>query len=149
MNTNIMQWGRVLLPGLVLLVLLVGCTTAPASQTEQEPTSPPTATPDPLYTLHCIYKSGNTDLCYVSEVLAADAERLEKAVRNFCLNKTNTMLCSIHVWMDEASVAQSVPLGDAEAASRIASFSNIGYGGAECYKTYSNGEVLSSSSACP
>jgi DNA-directed RNA polymerase specialized sigma24 family protein len=68
-------------------------------------------------------------------------------VRNFCLNK-NDFVCSIHVWKDEASVAQAIPLGDADAASRIASFSNVGYGGAECYKTYSNGEVLSSSSGC-
>jgi hypothetical protein len=149
MNKNIEQWGRVLLPGLVMLVLLAGCTTAATSQAVQEPTLPPTATPDPLYTLHCIHQSGNTDLCYVSEVLAADAERLERTVRNFCLNKMDTMMCSIHVWRDEASVAQAVPLGDAEAASRIASFTNIGYAGAECYKTYSNGEVLSSSSGCP
>ena len=148
MNRNIEKWGRVLLPGLVLLVLLAGCTTAPTSQTAQEPTLPPTAIPDPLYSLHCIRQSGNTDLCYVSEVLAADAERLERTVRNFCLNKMNTAVCSIHVWKDEASVAQTVPLGDADAASRIASFSNIGYGVAECYKTYSNGEVLSSSSGC-
>lgn len=148
MNKNIEQWGRVLLPGLVLLVLLAGCTTAPTLQTAQEPTLPPTATPDPLYTLHCIRQSKNTDLCYVSEVLAADPERLERTVRDFCLNKMDTVMCSIHVWKDEASVAQAIPLGDAEAASRIASFSNIGYGGAECYKTYSNGEVLSSSSGC-
>ena len=148
MNKNIVQWGRVLLPGLVLLVLLAGCTAAPTLQTSQEPTLPPAATPDPLYTLHCIRQSGNTDLCYVSEALAADAERLEKTVRNFCLNKMNTAMCSIHVWKDEASVAQAVPLGDADAASRIASFSNIGYGGAECYKTYSNGEVVSSSVDC-
>lgn len=147
MNKNIEQWGRYLLPGLVMLVLLAGCASLPAAVTAQETATITLPTPDPLYTLHCIRQSGKTDLCYASEVLAADAERLEKAIRNFCLNKDD-FTCSIHVWKDEASVAQKVPLGDAEAASRIASFSNVGYSGAECYRTYSNGEVLSSSSSC-
>jgi hypothetical protein len=149
MNKNIGQWCRYLLPGLVMLVFLAGCASLPAAVTAQETATITIPTPDPLYTLQCIRQSGNTDLCYVSEVLAADAERLEKTIRNFCLNKMDTAVCSIHVWKDEASVAQTIPLGDADAASRIASFSNVGYGGAECYKTYSNGEVLSSSSGCP
>ena len=148
MSKNIELWGRYLIPTLVILILTASCAAAPAAEIAQETATPVVPTPDPLYTLHCIRQSGNTDLCYVSETLAADAERLEKTVRNFCLNKMNTAVCSIHVWKDEASVAQAVPLGDAEAASRIASFSNIGYGGAECYKTYSNGEVISSSVDC-
>ena len=147
MNNNIGQWGRHLLAGLVIFVLLAGCASPPAAVTAQETATTTLPTPDPLYTLHCIRQSGKTDLCYVSEMLAADAERLEKTIRTFCLNK-NDFTCSIHVWKDEASVAQKVPLGDAEAASRIASFSNVGYSGAECYRTYSNGEVLSSSSSC-
>ena len=148
MNNNIKPWGRYLIFTLVILFITASCATAPAAEIAQETATLVVPTPDPLYTLHCIRQSGNTDLCYVSEVLAADGERLERTVRNFCLNKMDTVMCSIHVWKDEASVAQTVPLGDADAASRIASFSNIGYGGAECYKTYSNGEVLSSSSGC-
>lgn len=147
MNKGYMQWGRCLILGLVTLVLMAGCAAAPAAEIAQETATLTIPTPDPLYTLHCIRQSGKADLCYVSEVLAADAERLEKAVRNFCLNK-NDFMCSIHVWKDEASVAQAIPLGDADAASRIASFSNVGYSGAECYKTYSNGEVVSSSVDC-
>ena len=148
MNTKFVRQGWILIPGLV--ILMAGCTpSAQPVQSVQETAPPSTLTPDPLYTLHCIRKSGNTDLCYVSEELAADAGRLENTVRSFCAGKKDTLVCSIHVWKDEASVAQAVPLGDTEAASRIASFSNIGYGGAECYKTYSNGEVVSSSIDCP
>ena len=148
MNNNMKPWGRYLILTLVILFITASCAAAPAAEIAQETATLVVPTLDPLYTLHCIRQSGNTDLCYVSEALAADAERLEKTVRNFCLNKMNTAMCSIHVWKDEASVAQTVPLGDADAASRIASFSNIGYGGAECYKTYSNGEVVSSSVDC-
>lgn len=149
MKKDFERWGRCLILGLVILILTAGCAAASPAGTAQETATASVPTPDPLYTLHCIRQSGNTDLCYASEVLAADAERLEKVIRNFCLSKMDTAVCSIHVWRDEASVAQAVPLGDAEAASRIASFSNVGYGGAECYKTYSNGDVLSSSSGCP
>ena len=148
MDNNMKPWGRYLILTLVILFITASCATAPAAEIAQETATLVVPTLDPLYTLHCIRQSGNTDLCYVSEVLAADGERLERTVRNFCLNKMDTAVCSIHVWKDEASVAQTVPLGDADAASRIASFSNIGYGGAECYKTYSNGEVVSSSADC-
>ena len=148
MKNVLKQRGGYLILTLVTIVLIAGCAAAPAAETVQETATVTVPTADPLYALHCI-QSGNTDLCYVSEELAADAGRLEKAVRSYCLNKMNTAVCSIQVWKDEASVAQSVPLGEAEAASRIASFSNIGYGGNECYKTYSNGQVVSSSSGCP
>ncbi len=147
MNKNIEQWGRYLIFTLVMLVLSAGCAAAPAAETAQETATVVVPTPDPLYTLHCIRQSGNIDLCYVSEELAADPERLEKVIRNFCQNKSE-YLCSVNVWKDEASVAQTVPLEEAEAASRVASFSNIGFSGGECYRIYSNGEVVSSSVDC-
>jgi hypothetical protein len=147
MNKNIEQWGRVFFPGLVLLVLLAGCASPQPAVTAQETATITPPTPDPLYTLHCIRQTANADLCYVSDVLAADPERLERAVKSFCLSKEE-MLCSINVWKDEASVPQAIPLTDAEKASRIAFYMSNAGSGAECYQTFSIGEVVSSSSGC-
>jgi hypothetical protein len=57
-------------------------------------------------------------------------------------------VCAIHVWKDEASVPQSVPLTDAEKASRIVFYSANGGSGVECYQMFSKGEVVSSSGDC-
>jgi hypothetical protein len=145
MNKEVTQLGRYVLLGLLALVLMAGC--APSTGTVQETATAVLPTPDPLYTLHCIRQSGKGDLCYVSDVLAADPQRLEEAVKSFCLDKME-LLCSIHVWKDEASVPQSVPLTDDQKASRIAFFMSNAGSGAECYQTFSNGEVVSSSSGC-
>ena len=145
MNKEVTQWGRYMLLGLLALVLLANC--APSTGTVQQTPTAILPTPDPLYTLHCIRQSGKGDLCYASDVLAADPARLEEAVKTFCLNKMD-FLCSIHVWKDEASVPQSVPLTDAEKASRIAFYMSNPGAGLDCYQTFSNGEVASSSGSC-
>ena len=147
MNRDITQWGRYALLGLLALVLMAGCASPPAVVNVQETATivPPTA--DPLYTLHCVRQSGNVDLCYASDVLAADPERLEEAVKSFCTNKM-VLLCSIHVWKDEASVPQSLPLTDDEKAARIVFYMLNASSGAECYQAFSNGEAVSSSSGC-
>ena len=148
MNKNIEQWGRYLFPGLVILVLLGACASPPAAVTVQETATITLPTPDPLYTLHCIRESGKNDLCYAGELLAADPERLEKAIKDFCLTKEQDFWCYVYVWRDEASVAQSTPLTPAEEASRIAFLYSNSSQGRRCYKTYSNGEVVSSSGDC-
>lgn len=147
MNRDVTQWSGYAFLGLLALALMAGCASPPAVITVQETATIVLPTADPLYTLHCIRQSGNGDLCYVSDVLAADPERLEDAVKSFCLNKM-VLLCTIHVWKDEASVPQSLPLTDAEKAARIAFYLSNASSGAECYQTFSNGEVVSSSSGC-
>ena len=148
MKTKIDRLGRRLFLGLVTIILMAGCAPKPGVATETA--LPIKATLDPLYTLHCIRQSGKSDLCYAGELLAANNELLEKAAWDFCSDKPieSGGWCFINIWKDESSVGQSVPLTEAEKASRIALFSRKSMNGAECFQTYSNGEIASSSSGC-
>ena len=145
MSTEMARQGRNLILGLVVLILIAGC--APSPGAAQDTALPVTPTPDPLYTLHCIRRSGYNDLCYAGELLTGDTALLEKVSRDFCLNKLQ-MMCSIHIWKDEQSVAQTLPLTQAELSSRIARYSKNPNTGSDCLQTYSNGEVVYSSSGC-
>lgn len=130
---------------LLACLLMVGCASAPQAPLETATPAPPT--PDPLYTLHCIRQSGKSELCYVSDVLAADTARLEKVTRQFCLS-SETFGCTIHIWKDEGSVPQGT-LTDAEKSTRIAFFSSRPNTGTECFQTFdNNGGVMYSSSDC-
>jgi len=140
---NIKRWGRDLLFGFTTVILITSC--ASFSQTTEPPPTA-TATPDPL-ALQCIYESGKHDFCYVGDLLAEDTELLQKAAETFCLNN-NDFFCYIYVWRDEESVAHTYPLTDAEAASMIAMFTSRAYSGQECFRAYSNGEVVYSSGDC-
>ena len=143
MWTKIEQWGKNLLFGIMTVILLAGCASfSPAT----EPPPTPTATPDPL-ALQCIYESGKHDFCYAGDLLTEDTALLEEATRTFCLNN-NDFFCYIYVWRDKESVAHKYPLTDVESASMIAMYTNRAYSGQECFRAYSNGEVIYSSGDC-
>lgn len=138
---------KALLPGLFLFILMAGCaTSSPQATQETIPLETITATPDPLYALHCIRQSGRNNLCYAGEKLIGDRELLEKAAKDYCYHRDEFM-CSIMIWEDEASVAQAVPLTEAERRSRIARFA-ITSVGEECFEVFENGEAVYSSKAC-
>lgn len=147
MWTKIERWGKYLLFGFVTLILLTGCTSF--SQTTVLPTAlPPTVipTPDPL-ALKCIHQTDKHDFCYAGDLLAEDVVLLEKATDTFCLNNDD-FFCSIFVWKDEVNVARSFPLTDAEQSSLLAKFTTRPQSGIECFRMYSNGEVIYSSGTC-
>ena len=143
MWTKIERWGKDLLFGFAIVILMAGCVLSPQG-TETPPTV--TATPDPL-ALQCIYESGKNDFCYAGDLLAEDAALLEKATRNFCLN-SDGFFCFIYIWRDEESVAQSYPLTEAESSSMIAKYTSNPQTGRECFQMYSNGEVTYKSGDC-
>jgi hypothetical protein len=150
MKTKLNRPGKYWILGLVLTILFAGC--VPSAQAVQTatpfaPLETATTTPDPLYTLHCIRQSGNSDLCYAGEMLIGNSELLEKVTMDFC-NAKDSFLCSIMIWQDEASVAQKVPLTDTEEASRIARFTRRPNTGLECFQSFANGEVVYSSEDC-
>jgi hypothetical protein len=148
MKTIIQLRGRHWFLRLVALILMAGC--APAPGAASETALPITATPDPLYTLHCIRQSGRHDFCYSGELLIANNELLEKAALNLCNNKPVQSYgwCLIHIWRDENSVPQSIPLTETEKASRIATFTRNPTKGGDCFQAYNNGEIVYSSSSC-
>ena len=135
--------------GLILFIIAVlwmaGC--APSAQGAPNAGPTGTATPDPLYSIHCVRHTGINHLCYPGKMLIGDNERLEQAARDYCLYSVNGFLCSIHLWADEASVAQTIPLTEAEKASRIARFTiqNIG---TACFEVYDKGEVVYTTGDC-
>jgi len=137
------QNGIKLLLGFIALILLASCAASPQA-TEIAVTE--TATPDPL-ALQCIHESGKNDFCYAGDILAADTALLEEATRDFCLH-SDGFFCFIYIWKDEESVAQSYPLTDAESSSMIAKFTSNPQTGRDCFRTYSNGEVIYSSENC-
>ena len=138
------QHGIKLLLGIVASILLAGC--ASSQQTAQETALTETATPDPL-ALQCIHESKKFDFCYTGDLLAGDTALLEKATRDFC-RRSDGFFCYIYIWKDEESVAHSYPLTDAESSSLLAKFTSNPQTGRECFRTYSNGEVVYSSSDC-
>jgi len=139
---NEQRWMYLFL-GVLTLLLLAGCTVSPQA-TEIAVTE--TATPDPL-ALQCIHESGKNDFCYAGDILAADTALLEKATKDFCLH-SDGFFCFIYIWKDEESVAHSYPLTEAESSSMIAKFTSNPQTGRECFRAYSNGEVVSSSGDC-
>ena len=143
MWTKLEQWGKDLLFGFATVILLAGCSSF--SQTP-EPLPTVTPTPDPL-ALQCIHDSGRHDFCYAGDLLAEDAELLEKASDTFCLNNDD-FFCYIFIWQDEVNVARSYPLTDAEESSLLATFTSRPTGGIECFRMYSNGDVVYSSGDC-
>jgi hypothetical protein len=147
MKINLRLPGRYWIPGLIIIILMAGCAPSTLSAHDATQMQTATATPDPLYTLHCIHQSGRNDFCYVSEVLAGNNELLEKTTITFCNNKED-IGCSILIWRNEESVAQAIPLTDAEKASRLARFSRDPNSGNDCFQVYNNGEVTYSSGRC-
>ena len=135
--------GSGLIVGLVTVIFMAGCA---SSLQATETALPATVTPDPL-ALQCIHHSGRNDLCYAGDLLAEDTTLLEKATETFCLNNDD-FFCYIYVWKDEESVARSYPLTDAETSSMIATFVSRPNSGQECFRAYSNGEVVYSSGDC-
>lgn len=143
MWTKIERWGRDLLFGFVTVILLAGCSSF--SQTTEIPPTV-TVTPDPL-ALQCVRESGRRDFCYAGDLLAEDITLLEEATETFCLNNDD-FFCYIFIWKDEGSIARSYPLTDAEEASLLATFTSRPTGGIECFRMYSNGDVVYSSGNC-
>jgi len=127
----------------VTVILMTSCA---SSQQATETALPETATPDPL-ALQCIHESGKNDFCYAGDLLAEDTALLDKATRDFCLH-SDGYFCFIYIWKDEESVAHSYPLTDAESSSMIAKFTSNPQTGRDCFRTYSNGEVIYSSGNC-
>ena len=136
---------RVLIFLIAAVLWMAGCAPSAQGTPEAGPTS--TATPDPLYSIHCVRHTGINHLCYPGEALIGDNERLEQAARDYCLYSALGFLCSVHLWADEASVAQTIPLTEAEKASRIASFAiqNIG---TACFKVYEEGKAVYTTGDC-
>ncbi len=134
--------------GLILFIASVlwmaGCASSSQGAPDAGPTGTPT--PDPLYSIHCLREQGINHFCYPGKALLGDNERLEQAAWEYCLSMGG-FLCSIHLWADEASVAQAIPLTEAENASRIARFS-IQPMGTACFVVYDKGEVVSTSGDC-
>ena len=135
--------------GLILFITAVlwmaGC--APSAHGAQEAGPTGTATPDPLYSIHCVRHQVTNHLCYPGKMLIGDNQRLEQAARDYCIYSVTGFLCSIHLWADEASVAQTIPLTEAEQASRIATYTiqNIG---TTCFEVYDKGVVVYSDGDC-
>lgn len=138
-----MHWGRDLLLGFAAVILMAGCSSSPQAT---ETALPATATPEPSG-LHCIHQSGRNDLCYAEDSLAEDVVLLEKTIRTFC-SQTDRFWCYVYVWRDEESVADSMPLNEAQASSLFAKFSSNPGTGRECFRVYDNGEVIHSTGDC-
>lgn len=137
------RWGRHLLVGLVVLLLLAGCVASPQAE---ETSQPATATPD-MPELQCIHQTGRNDFCYAGDRLAGDAALLEKSARNFCLD-ADKYWCYLFIWREEENVAQKFPLTDAESSSLLARFTSNPNTGIECFQMYSTGDVTYSSGTC-
>lgn len=141
-------WKRSLLFFIAAVLWMAGCApSAPSAQGAQEAGLIATATPDPLYSIHCIRHQVTNHLCYPGKMLIGDNERLEQAARDYCLNSASGFLCSIHLWADEVSVAQAIPLTEAEQVSRIARYAvqNIG---TVCFEVYDKGKVVFTDGDC-
>jgi hypothetical protein len=133
-----------LILALSLLILVAGCARGPQAIPAAGVTV--TATPDPLYSIHCPRDTKNTFLCYPGENLLGDNTLMEKAASDFCVPKVGR--CSLFIWKDEASVGQTYPLTDAETRSLIATYlwNWVTYDG--CYKAFRDGETVYSSGNC-
>jgi hypothetical protein len=139
--------GRHLFLVFLALVLAAGCGSGPqAAPVGSVAGATITATPDPLYSIHCPRETKSAYLCYPGEKLIGDNALMEKAATDFCLVKIGR--CSVFLWKDEASVGQTYPLTDAETKSLIATYlwDWVTYAG--CFKAYQDGQVLSTSGTC-
>lgn len=143
MSTKNMHWGRDFLLGFAAVILMAGCALSPQAT---ETALPETATPEPLG-LHCIHESGRNDLCYVEDSLAEDTALLEETIRTFCL-QSDRFWCFFYIWRDEESVADSIPLTEAQTSSLFAKYSSNPNSGKECFQTFDNGEVVHSTGNC-
>jgi hypothetical protein len=144
MDKKIYLNGRHLFLVLLALVLATGCTSGPQATPVAGATA--TATPDPLYSIHCPRQTKNTYLCYAGEKLLGDNAQMEKAASDFCIPKVGR--CSLFIWKDEAGVGQTYPLTDAETRSLVGTYlwDWVTYDG--CYKALENGETVDSSGNC-
>jgi len=140
-STRNMQRCRDLLLGFAAVILMAGCASSPQATETALP-----ATPEPSG-LHCIHQSGRNDLCYADDSIAEDAALLEKTIRTFCL-QSDRYWCYFYIWRDEESVADSIPLTEAQSASLFAKFSSNPGTGRECFQIFDNGEVVHSTGDC-
>jgi len=128
------------------MMLAAGCAPSAGSQPDAGATA--TATPDPLYSLNCIRNTGRNDLCYAGQMLLGDNERLEQAARDYCTYTVIELMCSVHIWADEASVAQAIPLTEAEKATRIARIARKADTQLLCFELFDQGTAIYSSPEC-
>jgi hypothetical protein len=126
------------------LAMAAGCASGPGAAPAGGPTA--TATPDPLYSIHCPRQTKSTYLCYPGEKLLGDNALMEKAATDYCLAKIGR--CSLFIWKDEASVGQTYPLTEAETRSLIATYlwDWVSYDG--CFKAMEDGAEAYSSGKC-
>ena len=143
MASKNMQRCRDLFLGLAVVVLMAGCASSPQAV---DADLPATGTPEPSG-LHCIHQSGRNDLCYAEVLLAEDSALLEKTIRTFCL-QSDRYWCYFYVWRDEGSVADSIPLTEAETASLFARFTSNPNTGLECFQVFEDGKVVHSTGNC-
>lgn len=143
MLTKNMHRCRDFLLGFAAVILMAGCALSPQAT---ETALPATATPEPSG-LHCLHQSGRNDLCYAEDSIAEDAALLEKTVRTFCL-QSDRFWCYFYIWRDEKSVADSIPLTEAQASSLFARFTSNPNSGLECFQIFDNGDVVHSTGDC-
>lgn len=142
-STKTMHRCRDLVLGLAAAILMAGCALSPQAT---ETALPAAATPEPSG-LHCIHQSGRNDLCYAEDSLTEDAALLEETIRTFCL-QSDRFWCYFYVWRDEESVADSIPLTEAQASSLFAKFTSNPNTGRECFQIFEDGEVVHSTGNC-
>jgi hypothetical protein len=137
---------RILISLLIVLGWITAC--VPQSAASQEPT--PSVTPDPLVSINCIRHQGMNDMCYAGASLIGNTELLEKAAFDYCQNvaAVKNNWCIIYIWEDESSVAQSIPLSDADKASQLATFNRHPVSLKDCFKLYDQGQVTYESAGC-
>ena len=143
MSTKNMLRCRDLVFGFAAVILMAGCASSPQAA---ETALPTTATPGPTG-LHCIYQSGRNDLCYAEDSLAEDAALLEKTIRDFCVH-SDRFWCYFYVWRDEGTVADSIPLTEAQASLLFAKFTSNPNTGQECFQIFEDGEVVHRTGNC-
>lgn len=139
MLTKNMLLRRDLVLGFAAVILMAGCASPPQA-------APATVTPEPTG-LHCIHQSGRNDLCYAEDMLADDAALLEKTIRDFCVH-SDRFWCYFYVWRDEGSVADSIPLTEAQASLLFAKFTSNPNTGRECFQIFEDGEVVHRTGNC-
>ena len=143
MRIKRIQWPRDLILGFAAIILMAGCVSSP-----QTIATAPSATANPdLLGLHCIHQSGRNELCYAEGPIAEDAVLLEKAARAFCV-QSGEYWCYIYIWKDEESVADGLPLTDAESATVLAKFISNPNTGQECLHVFDKGEVVQRLGSC-